>query len=212
MSAEGSQLDAQVRGVEANNEMGIGEDECRNLEVLLAEAVRLLTQAENEVITRKQKVAELEERLADALNKNQMKVPAVHNKDASAMPTDVDKEDVNDNASNDAIKENVEKEIVPEAPVPQSEASNESVVKRKAEVRRKWRVLGMKVRVGVTANIVRRRKINDASTFVDKETESVTKEDNLDLEGKCERKTVVKKRWRKAGILVGNMQGRDAAF
>jgi len=208
MSAEGSQLDAQVRGVEANNEMGIGEDECRNLEVLLAEAVRLLTQAENEVITRKQKVAELEERLADALNKNQMKVPAVLNKDASAKPTDVDKEDVNDNAS----KENVEKEIVPEAPVPQSEASNESVVKRKAEVRRKWRVLGMKVRVGVTANIVRRRKINDASTFVDKETESVTKEDNLDLEGKCERKTVVKKRWRKAGILIGNMQGRDAAF
>jgi len=81
--------------------------------------------------------------------------------------------------------------------------------KRRAEIRRKWRVLGMKVRVGITANIVKRRKVNDAVSFMEKETEAVAKGDLLDMEGKCERKQLVKKRWRRGGVAVGFIRGLD---
>jgi len=89
------------------------------------------------------------------------------------------------------------------------EKTPEEVEKRRAEVRRKWRILGMKVRVGVTANIVKRRKVLDANTFMEKETEAVDKEDQLDLEGRCERKKTERRRWRRGGIRVGDTQGRD---
>ena len=44
-----------------------------------------------------------------------------------------------------------------------------SVVDTKSDIGRKWRVLGMKVRVG--AAVTKRRNINDAETFIVKETE-----------------------------------------
>merc|ERR1712223_1134543 len=96
-----------------------------------------------------------------------------------------------------------------ETALKQEEKTPEEVEKRRAEVRRKWRILGMNVRVGVTANIVKRRKVLDANTFMEKETEAVDKEDKLDLEGRCERKKTERRRWRRGGIRVGDTQGRD---
>merc|ERR1712212_194281 len=52
--------------------------------------------------------------------------------------------------------------------------------KQSQEIRRKWRVLGAKVRVGVTTTVLKRRKMNDPTTFMDRETEEVTKEDKMD--------------------------------
>jgi hypothetical protein len=71
---------------------------------------------------------------------------------------------------------------------------------------RKWRVLGMKVRLGVGGvAVTKRRDVSDAETFIIKESEvsvlrwnvfaklfifiqEACKEDQLDLEGKCMRK------------------------
>jgi len=102
------------------------------------------------------------------------------------------------------LREKVEKEDTMK-----QERTPEEEEKRRAEVRRKWRILGMKVRVGVTANIVRRRKMLDADSFMEKETEAVDKGDKLDLEGRCERKKTERRRWRRGGIRVGDTQGRD---
>merc|ERR1711872_849880 len=84
--------------------------------------------------------------------------------------------------------------------------------KQSQEIRRKWRVLGAKVRVGVTTTVLKRRKMNDPTTFMDRETEEVTKEDKMDLEGNTVRQKEVKRRWRKAGMGVTNLQGRDCVF
>jgi len=82
---------------------------------------------------------------------------------------------------------------------------------RRAAVRRRWRILGMKVRIGISANIVKKRKINDPNSFIVKETEAVKKADELDLEGACKRKTKVRGKWRKAGKAfgAGDTLGRD---
>ena len=50
---------------------------------------------------------------------------------------------------------------------------NEDETSRKARVRRRWRVLGMKIKFGLGAQAmaVKRRNIQDASSFIDKETE-----------------------------------------
>lgn len=176
MSAKGEvDLDSQVRGVEANQNVQKSQSDTNTsdcLEMLLSEAVKLLKQAENEVKVRQLKVKEIQKKLEE-------------------------------------VKLNEKKEMEAKK---RQELSPEEELKRRAAVRRKWRILGMKVRVGITANIVRRRKINDANSFLDKETEAVTKEDNLDLEGKCEQKKVVKSKWRKGGTLPGITQGRDSAF
>ena len=44
---------------------------------------------------------------------------------------------------------------------------------RKKRIKRKWRVLGMKIKFGLGAQALatKRRNIKDASTFIDKETE-----------------------------------------
>lgn len=85
----------------------------------------------------------------------------------------------------------------------------QSEEERRAVVRRRWRVLVMKVRVGITANSVKKRKINDPNSFMARETEAVKKEDELDLEGACKRKTRVKGKWRRSGFGAGITQGRD---
>ena len=47
-----------------------------------------------------------------------------------------------------------------------------SPVDKKSDINRKWRVLGMKVRVvRVGLPVVKRRNVNDAETFIVKETE-----------------------------------------
>ena len=50
---------------------------------------------------------------------------------------------------------------------------NEDEASRKARVRRRWRVLGMKIKFGLVtqAMAVKRRNIQDASSFIDKESE-----------------------------------------
>jgi len=104
----------------------------------------------------------------------------------------------------DKLKEVIETSRKP--PVVQLVQSEEE---RRAAVRRRWRVLVMKVRVGITANVVKKRKINDPNSFVTKETETVKREDELDLEGACKRKTKVRGKWRRCGFGAGNTQGRD---
>jgi len=173
-------LDSQVRGVEASTQMkpcSVDQKTTADcLEVLLAEAVKILKLAENEVKVRQQKVLELQKRIEQAKREEKERKRAQW------------------------------KNMEAEQPLSEEEK------KRKAAIRRKWRVLGMKVRVGITANIVRRRKINDANSFIERESEKVAKEDSLDLEGKCEQKKAVKSKWRKGGTLIGSTQGRDSAF
>jgi len=88
---------------------------------------------------------------------------------------------------------------------------NEDETSRKARVRRRWRVLGMKIKFGLGAQAmaVKRRNLQDASSFIDKETEEASKEDQLDLEGKCHRKKADKRYFRRGGVAVGSVQGRD---
>jgi len=95
---------------------------------------------------------------------------------------------------------------------PAQEVKSQTEEERRAAVRRRWRILGMKVRVGITANIVKRRKMGDANSFVVKETEKVNKEDEMDLEGACKRKTKIKSKYRKVGFGAGNTQGRMDAW
>lgn len=88
---------------------------------------------------------------------------------------------------------------------------NEDEASRKARVRRRWRVLGMKIKFGLVtqAMAVKRRNLQDASSFIDKESEEASKEDQLDLEGKCHRKKEDKRYFRRGGVAVGSVQGRD---
>merc|ERR1712121_92928 len=83
---------------------------------------------------------------------------------------------------------------------------------RRAEVRRRWRILGMKIKfgLGTQAMAVKRRNLRDVESFIDKESEEATKEDQLDLEGKCMRKKMDKRHFRKGGVMIGSTQGRDA--
>merc|ERR1712071_339318 len=102
------------------------------------------------------------------------------------------------------IKEGVQQEVVkkPEAPI--DEAT------RKANVRRRWRILGMKIKFGLGAQLaVKKRNLKDSESFIDKESEEACKEDQLDLEGKCMRKKMDKRHFRRGGIMVGSTQGRD---
>merc|ERR1712183_726953 len=82
---------------------------------------------------------------------------------------------------------------------------------RKAEVRRRWRILGMKIKFGLGAQAlaVKKRNLKDADSFIDKESEEACKEDQLDLEGKCMRRKMDKRHFRRGGINVGSTQGRD---
>merc|ERR1712058_50416 len=61
---------------------------------------------------------------------------------------------------------------------------NENEAERKARVRRRWRVLGMKIKFGLGAQSLatKKRNLADASTFIEKESEEASKEDQLDLE------------------------------
>merc|ERR1712198_71876 len=82
---------------------------------------------------------------------------------------------------------------------------------RRARVRRRWRVLALKVEFGLGANFlaIKKRNLNDINTFIDQETEEATKEDQMDLEGKCMRKKTDKRHFRRGGVRVGCAQGRD---
>jgi len=87
----------------------------------------------------------------------------------------------------------------------------ETEEERRARVRRRWRVLALKVKFGLGANVlaVKKRNLNDISTFIDQETEEATKEDQMDLEGKCMRKKADKRHFRRGGVRVGCAEGRD---
>jgi len=82
---------------------------------------------------------------------------------------------------------------------------------RRANVRRRWRILAMKVRfgLGASAMAVKARNLKDAASFIDKETEEASKEDQMDLEGKCARIKKDKRHFRRGGVRVGCTQGRD---
>merc|ERR1712142_318362 len=104
------------------------------------------------------------------------------------------------------LKIRQEEEIVKKPAPPRDEAT------RRAEVRRRWRILGMKIKfgLGTQAMAVKRRNLRDVESFIDKESEEATKEDQLDLEGKCMRKKMDKRHFRKGGVMIGSTQGRDA--
>merc|ERR1712025_814612 len=104
------------------------------------------------------------------------------------------------------LKIRQEEETVKKPAPPKDEAT------RRAEVRRRWRILGMKIKfgLGTQAMAVKRRNLRDVDSFIDKESEEATKEDQLDLEGKCMRKKMDKRHFRKGGVMIGSTQGRDA--
>merc|ERR1711970_29560 len=87
----------------------------------------------------------------------------------------------------------------------------ETEEERRARVRRRWRVLALKVKFGLGANFlaIKKRNLNDINTFIDQETEEATKEDQMDLEGKCMRKKTDKRHFRRGGVRVGCVEGRD---
>merc|ERR1712098_1042842 len=78
------------------------------------------------------------------------------------------------------------KEPKPNEPVVSKPAAPIDEEARRALVRRRWRVLGLKVKFGLSANLmaVKKRNLNDLNSFIDKETEEACKEDQLDLEGR----------------------------
>merc|ERR1711887_76774 len=83
----------------------------------------------------------------------------------------------------------IKHDVQQEQPVKRPEPPKDEATRR-AEVRRRWRILGMKIKfgLGTQAMAVKRRNLKDADSFIDKESEEATKEDQLDLEGKCMRK------------------------
>merc|ERR1712212_1113641 len=87
----------------------------------------------------------------------------------------------------------------------------ETEEERRARVRRRWRVLALKVKFGLGANFlaIKKRNLNDINTFIDQETEEATKEDQMDLEGKCMRRKTDKRHFRRGGVRVGCAEGRD---
>ena len=58
-------------------------------------------------------------------------------------------------------------------PVTKKPTEPEDEIARKERVRRRWRVLGMKIKFGLGAQAMalKRRNLKDASSFIDKETE-----------------------------------------
>merc|ERR1712098_386404 len=104
------------------------------------------------------------------------------------------------------------KEPKPNEPVVSKPAAPIDEEARRALVRRRWRVLGLKVKFGLSANLmaVKKRNLNDLNSFIDRETEEASKEDQLDLEGRCARKKLDKRHFRRGGVCVGSTQGRDA--
>eukprot|EP00092_Neocalanus_flemingeri_P093881 GFUD01119351.1.p1 GENE.GFUD01119351.1~~GFUD01119351.1.p1 ORF type:complete len:158 (+),score=51.73 GFUD01119351.1:33-506(+) len=103
------------------------------------------------------------------------------------------------------LRSGVQQEQVKQPAAPKDEAT------RKAEARKRWRMLGWKIKFGLGAQAlaVKKRNLKDADSFIDKESEEASKEDQMDLEGKCMRKTTDKRRFRCGGIMVGSTQGRD---
>ena len=67
------------------------------------------------------------------------------------------------------ISNNGEVEKVKKQEPPKDEAT------RRAEVRRRWRILGMKIKFGLGAQAmaVKRRNLKDAESFIDKESEVI---------------------------------------
>merc|ERR1712013_635887 len=106
-----------------------------------------------------------------------------------------------------SLKKQEEENVKVKTPAPPKDEAT-----RRAEVRRRWRILGMKIKfgLGTQAMAVKRRNLKDADSFIDKESEEATKEDQLDLEGKCMRKKMDKRHFRKGGVMIGSTQGRDA--
>jgi len=167
-------LDREVRSLNGKGDPQDDVEKTNALEKLLTEALVCLADAEREVTIRKNKVVELQGKLASLLQSQ------------STKDTNSDEKSANKDTTSQKSK----------------------------EIRRKWRILGAKVRVGVTTAVVRRRNLNDANTFLDRETQEASKEDKLDLEGNTDRQSEVKKKWRRAGGAVGLnlLQGRDCAF
>ena len=58
-------------------------------------------------------------------------------------------------------------------PVPNKTTEAEDETARKERVRRRWRVLGMKIKFGLGAQAMalKQRNVKDSSSFIDKETE-----------------------------------------
>ena len=75
------------------------------------------------------------------------------------------------------LKINTPLEQVKKAAPPQDEAA------RKAAVRRRWRVLGMKIKFGLGAQTlaVKRRNMKDAESFIDKESEVINKSQHFNI-------------------------------
>merc|ERR1711970_1193786 len=142
------------------------------------------------------KEAERDVDLAErALNNKKLRLKAVQNQLQAVVIAGVG-----------GLKLEAPKEQVVKKPAPPKDEAT-----RKAEVRRRWRILGMKIKFGLGAQAlaVKRRNLKDAESFIDKESEEATKEDQLDLEGKCMRRKMDKRHFRRGGINVGSTQGRD---
>merc|ERR1711872_597549 len=181
-------LDNQVRTLNGQGDQKVEIESSESLQKLLEQAVESLAESEREVVRRKNEVSELQGRLNNLID-GQTQITISTRKD------DITNTENKDDCTNSKNKDD-------------SEQKN----KQSQEIRRKWRVLGAKVRVGVTTTVLKRRKMNDPTTFMDRETEEVTKEDKMDLEGNTVRQKEVKRRWRKAGMGVTNLQGRDCVF
>merc|ERR1739848_574880 len=93
----------------------------------------------------------------------------------------------------------------------EKQAEPENEAQRKARVKRRWRMLAIKIKFGLGAQAmaVKRRNLQDASSFIDRESEEASKEDQMDLEGRCMRKARDKRTFRRGGVCVGSSQGRD---
>jgi len=190
-------LDNQVRTLNGEGDQKVEIESSESLQKLLEQAVESLAEAEREVVRRKNEVSELQGRLNNLID-GQTQITISTSKDD--ITNTENKDDITNSKNKDDITNSKNKD--------DSEEKN----KQSQEIRRKWRVLGAKVRVGVTTTVLKRRKMNDPTTFMDRETEEVTKEDKMDLEGNTVRQKEVKRRWRKAGMAVSNLQGRDCVF
>merc|ERR1711887_67798 len=156
------------------------------------------TSAETDIEALKAAVKEAERDvdLAErALNNKKLRLKAVQNQLQDAVIAGVG-----------GLKLEAPKEQVVKKPAPPKDEAT-----RKAEVRRRWRILGMRIKFGLGAQAlaVKRRNLKDAESFIDKESEEASKEDQLDLEGKCMRRKMDKRHFRRGGINVGSTQGRD---
>merc|ERR1711915_638482 len=98
-------------------------------------------------------------------------------------------------------------------PAEKSTKENSEKTEKSKDVSKRWKMAGLKARLGTGGlSLPRRRDLNNADTFIVKESEEASKEDQMDLEGKCMRKTKDKRYFRKSGVGVGSTQGRDCAW